>query len=315
MEGEYLSGSRFLYKFGRYIALRKRFMKIIESGKLRIEISEVGAEMQSLKDMSSGRELLWQGDAAYWHGRSPVLFPAVGGLWNGVYRTENGCYKMPKHGFVRQTVWEVSARSESSVTFAHERTADEAALFPWPYRVEVEYGLQGRSVCVAFRVYNSGDGTMYFQMGGHPGFTLPDFDAQRPVSGYIRFEERPKYLLRATEQGCTEAVHYPVPSDADGLVPVCVETFANEALILPDHQISAATLLRKDGTPLVRVSSSAPVWLFWVPQGVHAPFVCFEPWYGLCDSIGFEGEVGCRPFINRLEADAVWHGGYEILVY
>lgn len=290
-------------------------MEIIKNGELRIEISEVGAEMQCLTDVQTGKELLWQGDAAYWEGRSPVLFPAVGGLWNGTYRTEKGSYKMPKHGFVKQVVWEVSARTEDSVTFVHEQTADEVAVFPWPYRVEVEYRLQGRRVCVAFRVYNEGDETMYFQMGGHPGFALPDFDKNEPVSGYIRFEEQPGYLLRAAEQGCTEACRYPVPTNGDGLVPVCVDTFANEALIVADHQISAATLLRKDGTPLARVSSSAPAWLFWSPQGVHAPFVCFEPWYGLCDPIGFEGEVGQRPFINRLEAGATWHGGYEILVY
>ena len=311
-------------------------MEIIENKELRCEISAVGAEMQSLTDIATGRQLLWQGDPAYWQRRSPVLFPAVGGLWNGTYRTSNGIYRMPKHGFVRQAEWQVSSRTEQSVTFAHEQTPEEAAMFPWPYRVEVEYRLEERRLCTIFRVYNTGSETMFFQMGGHPGFHLPDFAPDRPISGDLELEGRPEYLLRAAEQGCTvvttdfcaksgeqcaksgnktAAVHYPVPLDADGLVPVCAETFANEALILPDHQISAATLLRTDGTPLVRVSSSAPVWLFWAPQDLHSPFVCFEPWYGLCDPIGFEGTVDHRPFINRLEAGALWHGGYEIFVY
>ncbi|MCH5178536.1 MAG: hypothetical protein J1F13_02540 [Prevotellaceae bacterium] len=304
-------------------------MEIIENKELRVEISAVGAEMQSLTDIATGRQLLWQGDPAYWQRRSPVLFPAVGGLWNGTYRTSNGTYRMPKHGFVREAEWQVSSRTEQSVTFAHEQTPEEAAMFPWLYRVEVEYRLEERRLCTTFRVYNTGSETMFFQMGGHPGFHLPDFAPDRPISGYIELEGRPEYLLRAAEQGCTvvttdfcaksgnktAAVHYPVPLDADGLVPVCAETFANEALILPDHQISAATLLRTDGTPLVRVSSSAPVWLFWAPQDLHSPFVCFEPWYGLCDPIGFEGMVDHRPFINRLEAGTLWHGGYEILVY
>ena len=332
-------------------------MEIIENKELRVEISAVGAEMQSLTDIATGRQLLWQGDPAYWQRRSPVLFPAVGGLWNGTYRTSNGTYRMPKHGFVREAEWQVSSRTEQSVTFAPEQTSEEAAMLPWPYRVEVEYRLEERRVCTIFRVYNTGSETMFFQMGGHPGFHLPDFAPDRLISGYIELEGRPEYLLRAAEQGCTAvtavpcaksgehgtksgeqctksgehrtksgeqcaksgnkiaAVHYPVPLNADGLVPVCAETFANEALILPDHQISAATLLRTDGTPLVRVSSSAPVWLFWAPQSIHSPFVCFEPWYGLCDPIGFEGTVDHRPFINRLEAGTLWHGGYEILVY
>lgn len=318
-------------------------MEVIENGELRVEISELGAEMQSLTDLATGRNLLWTGDAAYWQGRSPVLFPAVGALWNGTYRKGGRSYDMSKHGFVRRILWELSERTADSITFAHEQTADEAAAFPWPYRVEVEYRLQGRKVCVAFRVHNAGSETMYFQIGGHPGFSLPDFEPDKAVSGYIRFEEQPDYILRVAEQGCTvvaevfrdnsaagiENVHYPVPADENGLVPVCADTFANEALIFPDRQISAAALLRTDGTPIVRISSSAPVWLFWMPVNSGlcqnpeanktvlkaAPFVCFEPWYGLCDPIGFDGDVGQRPFINALAPDEVWRGGYEILVY
>ena len=101
----------------------------------------------------------------------------------------------------------------------------------------------------------------------------------------------------------------------EGLVPVCVDTFANEALIL-DKQITAATLLRADGkTEVARVESTAPVWLFWSPQGVHAPFVCAEPWYGLCDRIGFEGQLHERQFINELDAQKEWHGGYTVEVF
>ena len=39
--------------------------------------ASLGAEMQALKT-SDGKDLLWNGDAAYWTGRSPILFPIVG---------------------------------------------------------------------------------------------------------------------------------------------------------------------------------------------------------------------------------------------
>lgn len=290
-------------------------MEHISNEELSVKISAVGAEMQHLKDKRTGSELLWQGDPAYWSGRSPILFPAVGGLWNATYRNQGKTFKMPKHGFVRKTEWEVAARSENRITFAHELTAEEAEAFPWPYRLEVEYVLEGRRLRALFRVKNLGNETLYFQMGGHPGFALPDFSEEEAVSGFIRFEGKAESLLRAGEQGCTGPERYPVPADADGLVPVRVETFADEALILPDGQVSAVTLLRKNRSPLVRVESTAPVWLLWAPQGVHAPFVCVEPWYGLCDPIGFDGDISLRPFINRLEAGGEWTGGYEILVY
>ncbi|MBR6483085.1 MAG: hypothetical protein IKT26_07685 [Bacteroidaceae bacterium] len=96
--------------------------------------------------------------------------------------------------------------------------------------------------------------------------------------------------------------------EADGLVPVCVETFANEALIFDELQVDAVELLDAERRPMVRVESDAPVWLFWQPQGLHSPFVCAEPWYGLCDPQGFDGQLHERPYINRVEAHGVCSG-------
>ncbi|MBB4482726.1 galactose mutarotase-like enzyme [Rhizobium etli] len=44
---------------------------------LAVEVSSLGAEMQALTS-SDGRSWLWTGDATYWAGRSPILFPIVG---------------------------------------------------------------------------------------------------------------------------------------------------------------------------------------------------------------------------------------------
>ena len=191
----------------------------------------------------------------------------------------------------------------------------ELEQFPFPCRISVTYQLVGRKMVAQFGVENLGEETMYFQMGGHPGLNLPDYDPNRPISGYIALEGQPDSVLRATTQGCTEPERFPFPQERPGYVPICVDTFANEALIFDNHQITAATIHRTDGTPLARVESSAPAWLFWAPQGQHAPFVCAEPWYGLCDRIGFEGPVEERPYINALAARETWNGGYSVEVF
>lgn len=48
----------------------------IDNGRLSLEVSSLGAEMQSLKSCTGG-DYLWDGDARYWQRRAPVLFP----LW------------------------------------------------------------------------------------------------------------------------------------------------------------------------------------------------------------------------------------------
>lgn len=289
-------------------------MKTISNEYLTVVINPQGAETLNLKDNSTGREYLWQGDPAYWDRRSPILFPAVGGLWNGTYRLDGKSYAMPKHGFMRDRLWQVGEEKADSLTLVYNgpQNDEERAAFPWKFGLTIQYVLNGRRLEARFTVRNLDDSTMYFQMGGHPGFALPDFSEDAETDGYLRLEGTAGSVLRATEQGCVGPERFDIPRTADGLVPLSVQTFANEALIFDRSQIKAATLFDKQRQPLVRVESDAPVWLFWSPQGVHAPFVCVEPWYGLCDSIGFEDEIARRAYINSLGAGKEWNGGYSI---
>ncbi len=289
-------------------------MESIKNDILSISVSTKGAEMQSLKHLPTGRELLWQGCPEYWGGRSPILFPAVGGLWNKTCRIKGEEHIVPKHGFIKTKEWEMVEKTADSILFCYTDKGEDREAFPWPYIVSVKFSLDGAHMHAEFTVKNTGNETMYFQMGGHPGFDLPDFEESAKVDGFLKLEGDATSVIRAGRQGCIEPGTFPVPTTEDGLIPLCVDTFANEALIFENHQISSATVLDKHRTPLATVRSSAPVWLFWSPQGVHAPFVCAEPWYGLCDHVGFEGDICERPYINAVAPGEEWNGYYDIEV-
>ena len=304
------------------------------------KISTLGAEVQSLQDIATGQEYCWQGDPAFWGGRAPILFPIVGGMWDGQCRINQRTYSIPKHGFVRNRNWsivpaatpppaELGEESET-LTLAVENTPDELEMFPWPYRLEVSYRLCGRRLEAEFLVKNlSTTETMHFQIGGHPSLQMPDWKADgQVVQGYLRFEGRPLDMLRATTQGCTQPQRVPIPWSNDAatsaalarhqshnaLVPICVDTFANEALIFDNHQLSAIEVLDLNGRRLAHFTSSAPVWLVWSPTGQHAPFICVEPWYGLCDSHYFSGSIEDRPFMQHASPGQTWKGGYTMSV-
>ena len=114
---------------------------------------------------------------------------------------------------------------------------------------------------------------------------------------------------------CCVQANKGVPAEVDGLVPLSVETFSHEALIFDEHQVSAVRVLNRNKQAIARVESSAPVWLFWSPKGVHTPFVCCEPWYGLCDHQGFTGTVEERPYIQCVHEGENWEGYYSVEVY
>ena len=73
----------------------------IQNDRFTASVNDLGAELWSLRDRRSGREYIWQGDARYWTGRSPVLFPIVGRLKDDAYLVNGRQYRMKKHGFAR----------------------------------------------------------------------------------------------------------------------------------------------------------------------------------------------------------------------
>lgn len=287
----------------------------ISNNQLAVAISPIGAEVQSIKDVNTQCEYLWHGDAQWWSGHSPILFPIVGGLWNGTCRVDGQELHISKHGFVRRAPWRVVSVEAHKAVFEFISTVGTFAIFPYAFRLTATYSLDDRKLRAEFCVENLGGSPFCFQLGGHPAIALPNWDDAQTLDGYLRLEGNPTHVLRAGEQGCLEPDTFPVPLNADGLVPLTVDTFSHEALIFDDHQVSAATVLTPSGQPVARVESTAPVWLFWSPQGVHTPFVCLEPWYGLCDHQSFCGDITERPYINTVNGHATWMGGYGIEIY
>ena len=287
----------------------------ISNNQLAVTISPIGAEVQSIKDVNTQCEYLWHGDAQWWSGHSPILFPIVGGLWNGTCRVDGQELHISKHGFVRRAPWRVVCVEADKAVFEFVSTVGTFSIFPYAFRLTVTYSLDDRKLRAEFCVENLGGSPFCFQLGGHPAIALPNWDDAQPLDGYLRLEGNPTHVLRAGEQGCLEPDTFPVPLNADGLVPLTVDTFSHEALIFDNHQVSAATVLTPSGQPVARVESTAPVWLFWSPQGIHTPFVCLEPWYGLCDHQSFCGDITERPYINTVNGHATWMGGYGIEIY
>lgn len=287
----------------------------IQNAHISLTVSDKGAEMQSVKDLTSGREYLWQGDERWWNGRSPILFPATGGLWNGRYREGAAEQPMPKHGFVRRALWRLTEQTDLSLRYETYSTVGTYATYPHAYILAVTYRLQERTVAVEFEVKNTGGDTLLFQIGGHPAIALPDWDEQARRDGYLDLEGHADHVLRVGEQGCALPEHHPCPTLRENLVPVETDTFAHEALIFDEGQLTGAAVLDKRGNTVARVRSQAPVWLFWSPQGQHSPFVCLEPWYGLCDSVGFEGQLSERPYIQQAAPGQTWTGGFTLEVF
>jgi hypothetical protein len=289
-------------------------MEELSNGIIEIGVSLTGAELQSLKKVKAEREYIWNADAAYWNRHAPLLFPIVGNVWNKEFQMKGKKYPMGQHGFARDFRFDVVCRDRDILHLRQESDKETLALYPYPYRLDVIYTLCRNKLTVTWRVENTGEEEMWFQIGAHPGFFYPAYRATDDIHGYFSFNEREKLVSTVIETGgYTGASTFDVPL-TDGMLPLTNQTFECDTLLDTRGVIKRVTLHDKERKPYLTVRFNMPVLALWSPCGGRAPFVCIEPWYGCCDSEGFEGEFSRRAFVNNLAPGAVFETSYDIIV-
>lgn len=290
---------------------------ILKHGPMTATIKTLGAELVSLT--KNGRQYLWQGDAKYWNGQSPLLFPNTGSFWEGKYRYEGQTYSFEKHGFARTMEFSVVKQTETEVTLGIHSTDETLKVYPFPFFLFVTYRLGESAIEVEWMVRNEGDKEMFFAIGAHPAFFLPDFDPSEEVRGYFSFEtDEPIEYLIPTEKGCVDDKHpHRLQLDAEGMMPITAKTFDIDTYVIESANISRCTLLSSERVPFLAVDFHMPVLSLWAPTAQHpdCPFVAIEPWAGSCDTVGFTGELAERRHINSLQAGQHFINAYKISIF
>ena len=98
----------------------------LKNDALTVLVSDKGAEIISVKG-TDGCEYIWQGDAKYWAGQAPLLFPMCGRLFGGKYTYGGKDYEMNIHGFARRSVFTVSEACDDFIRFTLTDSEDNTA--------------------------------------------------------------------------------------------------------------------------------------------------------------------------------------------
>ena len=283
----------------------------IKADRLSIKVSSKGAELQSMK-RQDGTELLWQGDAKYWDGQSPLLFPFPGKSWDNKLRIDGAEYTMPKHGFASNMEFEMTQQEGNSITFRLTDTKETYKMYPYHFVLEVTYTIVGSSLNVSWKVTNRNTGMMYFMIGAHPAFNLPDFREKDKIHGYICTMDAPDMQSNVVlpDGYCHDEVETVVLEN--GLLPITNTTFDCDTILDQTGRFREVILTGKHKEPLVRVNFRMPVLAIWAPNGGNAPFVCIEPWHGICDRFNDPRELKDRNHIISITAGDTWSHTYTI---
>ena len=288
----------------------------IENDKIRVEISDKGAELQSIVGKKTGFEYLWQGDAKYWGNRATVLFPICGRLTEGKYTYEGNTYEMVLHGFARQSVFNVIAQNKESITLELKSSEDSRKIYPFDFTFRMTYALDGATVKNEFTVINEGEGDLPFSVGGHPGFNVPFADGEAFEDYFITFKEKcaPKKLVMSPT--C-----YYTGKDEDFKLKcgkrfdLKHELFANDAIFLKetDHTVSLKSSKNKRAVT-VEFSDKLTHVGFWQKPNSDAPYVCIEPWSGVPAYDGIVDDFKTKNLLTHLPAGETYENWFTITI-
>ena len=264
----------------------------VSSGALTAKLNPLGAQLSILRD-ASGRELLWDGNPAFWNGRAPLLFPIVGALAGGVYRVGDKSYALPRHGFARGRIFQVLSTSPAAAELVLETDDQTLTVYPFYFQLHVRFEIAGSTLLVTTSVRNDGEAPMPASFGYHPAFRWPlPFGAARERHA-IEFElDEPEPIRRLNAAGLVTPVRYPTPIHMRRLL-LDDELFRDDVVILDAVRSRRVSYGADTGPRLTVRFPDTPYLGLWSKPG--APFICIEPWHGMADPVGFAGDFSEKP--------------------
>ncbi len=264
----------------------------LSCGALRATVETLGGELVSFRG-GDGVERIWWGDPAYWDGRNPILFPAVGAIKNDRVRFGGVEHTMHLHGFAQSEQFVPVEQGQDWVTVELRENPGTLAQYPYPFRLRVRYALMDKGFTTAYTVKNEGDRPMPYCIGGHTAYRCPVGEDEAFEDYCLVFDqvEDTGSIVRL-DGGVLSHRELEEPSlHGTDTIPLRYEIFDRvDTLIFDGLRSDGVSLVNKKTGRGVHVSfPDFPMLGVWTMPHKRAPYICIEPWHG-CGA--FEDESG-----------------------
>lgn len=279
-----------------------------------VQINSHGAELKSLKKLSTGQEYMWKADPAFWGRTSPVLFPFVGGVNNKEYHAKGKTYSMCQHGFARDMEFELLSQSKDEIWFVLNSNEETLEKYPYAFTLKLGYRLLPNGVEVCWQVENPGEEILPFSIGGHPAFNCPIEEGKKQTDYVIGLDTDERVISTRIGNTGLATEMQDIYGLENGMLSITENLFDNDALVIEHNQAKEVSLCDKEGSAYLTLKMEAPLFGVWSPPKKNAPFICIEPWYGRCDREGFAGDISEREWGNEIAPGKVWKAAYQIIV-
>lgn len=266
----------------------------LSNNNISATIDSLGAELIRLE--KDNKNYIWTVDETFWNKTSPILFPIVGRLKNDSYTIADKTYELPRHGFARNFEFEIQNQTESSVVFVLESNAETFKSYPFEFKLQLEYQLEGNSLKMKYSVENKSNIVMPFSLGAHPAFAI-----ENSFSDYsLQFNQVESLLSYELEKEQFNNNSKEIDSK-NGTINLDYALFEKDALVFK-HLKSDKISLLKNNKSVLSVHFCGFAYLgIWTKT--NAPFLCIEPWCGLADNVNHNGNIFNKEGINLLQSN------------
>ena len=189
---------------------------------------------------------------------------------------------MTRHGFAKRAVFAPADQGGANLTLRMTDTPESRESYPFSFRFDVSYVLEGDTLAVVYAVENRGHETMYFGIGGHPGFRVP-LEEGKGFEDYRLTFAQPSQPCRVllSDNYMLSGHDAPYPLEDGTTLPLRHGLFDDDAIILKNFE-RTMTLSAGEGTHGLTLSCPQMRYLgIWHQPKTDAPYVCLEPWASL----------------------------------
>jgi galactose mutarotase-like enzyme len=283
----------------------------IENEFLQVSFRTKGAEMISIFNKKTQTEHLWQADPSVWPWYAPNLFPIVGGLLNNELHVNAQSYHMTRHGFTRESEFNLVDFSETHAKFSLPFSEATLAAYPYRFEFQILYDLFEQDLRVTHKVINQDEQAIYFSVGGHPAFHVPFKADENYEDYYLEFQTSEPLLTHLlSANGLMSGETEMVPTE-DRKLWLTKHLFDRDALVFKNITSKKVTIRSKNHDQSLSISFEDFNDLgIWAKPG--APFVCIEPWLGFSDSEGKVTDIQQKEGIEKVEHGHVFEARFII---
>jgi galactose mutarotase-like enzyme len=210
-------------------------------------------------------------------------------------------YALGLHGFAAGQVFALEAATSDFARLTLAENAQTRALYPFAFRLAVEYRLTADSLAMTLEVENSGASPMPYACGLHPGFRWP-FAGGARAGAVVRFEKPERAEIPLIAPGGLISTRLRAIPLEGTVLPLSDALFAGDALCFLDPASRSLRFEEPGGAAIAMDFPGFDHAALWMRPG--APFLCLETWTGYSDPEGFAGDLFEKPSMRVLAPGA-----------